>query len=488
MNYPETPKTMIEIPRTYIAIDLKSFFASVECVRRKLDPLTTHLVVADLSRTEKTICLAVTPALKSYGIPGRPRLFEVIEKVKVINAERKLNAPRHTLSGETSDDLLLQKSPNMALSYIVAAPHMADYIQTSLLINAIYFKHVSPQDVHIYSIDEVFIDVTNYLHTYKVTARALAEKIVNEVLETTGITATVGIGSNLYLAKVAMDILAKKAQPDAHGVRIAELNEMSYRRALWTHRPIRDFWRVGRGYSKKLEGHGLYTMGDIARASLSTYGETLLYKLFGINAELLIDHAWGYEPCTIDEIKAYKPSSRSLTHRQVLPRAYSADEAELIVSEMADELAMELVAKAHMSDQIVLTVGFANGGGTHGTANLRRQTSASSVFMNTARALFQKLIASAYGNETDNDIKIKLIGIAAMRLISEDKARASNLQFGLFNSEEDDTVSLSREKRAQLAMLKIRGKYGKNAILRGINFEDAATTVERNGQIGGHKR
>ena len=326
--------------RTYIAIDLKSFYASVECVERGLDPMTTNLVVADKSRTEKTICLAVSPSLKAYGISGRARLFEVVQRVKEVNAQRKWNAPGRTLTGSSTDDLQVQASPELALDYIVAPPQMAKYMECSARIFGVYLKYIAPEDIHSYSIDEVFIDATNYLPTYKMTARELAMTMILDVLETTGITATAGIGTNLYLCKVAMDIVAKHIKPDKYGVRIAKLDEMSYRRLLWDHRPLTDFWRVGRGYARKLEAHGLYTMGDIARCSIGKptdyYNEDLLYKLFGINAELLIDHAWGWEPCTIDQIKAYKPSSNSIATGQVLQSPYSWEKARLVVREMTD--------------------------------------------------------------------------------------------------------------------------------------------------------
>ncbi|MGM9597861.1 MAG: DNA methylase, partial [Eubacteriales bacterium] len=348
--------------KTYIAIDLKSFYASVECVERGLNPMTTNLVVADKSRTEKTICLAVTPSLKALGIPGRARLFEVSSKVREVNAARRQKAPRRVFTGTSSDATVLHAHPEYRLDYIVAPPRMAHYMEFSTRIYQIYLKYIAPEDIHVYSIDEVFIDATDYLGIYKLSARELAMKIILDVLESTGITATAGIGTNLYLCKIALDIQAKHIPADKNGVRIAELDEMSYRRLFWSHRPLTDFWRVGKGYAKKLEDHGLYTMGDIARCSLGSvtdrYNEDLLYKLFGVNAELLIDHAWGYEPCTIADIKAYKPESNSLGSGQVLKCPYTFQKAKLVVREMADALALDLVDKKLMTDQLVLTVGY----------------------------------------------------------------------------------------------------------------------------------
>ena len=343
--------------RTYLAIDLKSFYASVECVERSLDPLTTNLVVADLSRTEKTICLAVSPSLKAYGIPGRARLFEVVQKVKAVNAERKCANRGKPFSGSSANAVELQ-NPSIAVDYVVAKPQMAHYMAVSAKIYSIYLRYVAPEDVVVYSVDEVFIDATTYLPFYHLDAHAFAMKLVREVLQETGITATCGIGTNLYLAKIAMDIQAKKMKPDKDGVRIASLDEMEYRRQLWNHRPLTDFWRVGKGYSNKLEARGLYTMGDVAKASLSPASEAQLYKLFGINAELLIDHAWGWEPCTIADIKAYKPESNSLSIGQVLSEPYDFDKGRLIVLEMTDNLVLELVDKGLVTDQIGLMVGY----------------------------------------------------------------------------------------------------------------------------------
>ena len=349
-------------PRSYIAIDLKSFYASVECVERGLDPLSTNLVVADESRTEKTICLAVSPPLKAYGIPGRARLFEVVQQVALVNARRQQSAPGRTLIGSSSDAGELARSPQLAVDYLVAPPQMAHYMDYSARIYQIYLKYIAPEDIHVYSIDEVFIDATHYLHAYQLTPRQLAMKMILDVLHTTGITATAGIGTNLYLAKIAMDIGAKHIPPDENGVRIAELDELRYRQTLWSHRPLTDFWRVGPGYAKKLEARGLYTMGDIARCSAGGpadfYNEALLYQMFGVNAELLIDHAWGWEPCTIADIKAYRPETSSISSGQVLQQPYPFEKARLVLSEMADLLALDLVDKHLMTDQIILTVGY----------------------------------------------------------------------------------------------------------------------------------
>ena len=348
--------------KTYIAIDLKSFYASVECKERNRDPLTTNLVVADKSRTEKTICLAVTPSLKSYGIPGRPRLFEVVQKVREANNKRRWKAPNRTFNGSSDDMAELDANPALEIDYIVAPPRMAYYMEYSTKIYNVYLKYVAPEDIFPYSIDEVFMDVTDYLQTYRMTARELAMTMIQDVLKTTGITATAGIGTNMYLCKIAMDIVAKHIEPDKNGVRIAELDEMSYRKKLWSHRPITDFWRVGKGYAKKLEEHGLYTMGDIARCSIGKpnelYNEELLYKLFGINAELLIDHAWGYEPCTMEQVKAYKPETNSVSSGQVLHCPYDYEKARLIVKEMTDQMVLDLVDKGLVTDQLVLTIGY----------------------------------------------------------------------------------------------------------------------------------
>ena len=400
----------MEKEHCYVAIDLKSFYASVECRERGLDPLTTNLVVADPERTEKTICLAVTPALKAYGISGRARLFEVVERVRAVNAERLRRAPGGRFTGSSSDAAELASHPEYALDYIVATPRMAYYLEYSSQIYEIYLNYIAPEDMHVYSIDEVFMDVSTYLHTYRKTPRELATEMIRSVYRETGITATAGIGTNLYLCKIAMDILAKHARPDADGIRIAELDERSYRQKLWTHRPLTDFWRVGPGYARKLQEQGMYTMGDIARCSIGKpddyYSEELLYKMFGVNAELLIDHAWGWEPCTIPEIKAYKPESNSIVSGQVLQYPYEYEKARMVVREMTDLLALDLVDKGLVTDQLVLTVGYdienltdperrKNYHGeitvdrygrrvpkhAHGTANLERQTSSSAVLI-----------------------------------------------------------------------------------------------------------
>ena len=492
--------------RTYIAIDLKSFYASVECIQRDVDPMTTHLVVADPSRTEKTICLAVSPALKSYGVPGRPRLFEVVQKVKEANLYRQQKAPGHQFTGSTWEDRKLKEDPSLSLDYIVAPPRMGLYMETSTRIYQIYLKYVAPEDIHIYSIDEVFMDVTGYLNTYKLTPRELAKKIILDVLNTTGITATAGIGTNLYLCKVAMDIVAKHIPEDRWGVRIAELNEMSYRRTLWDHRPLTDFWRVGRGYAKKLEAHGLTTMGDIARCSLGKdsdfYNENLLYKLFGVNAELLIDHAWGYEPCTIAHIKAYKPGSNSIGSGQVLSCAYDFDKAKLVVREMVDLLSLDLVDKGLLTDQIVMTIGYDidnkqyKGETTtdrygrkipkhaHGTANLPRMTASTRQITAAAMELYDRIV--------DRNLLIRRMYICAGHVRQETAVLkdAPAEQLDLFQDPaalQAEEAALQRERRMQEALLTIKRKYGKNAILKGMNFEEGATTRERNGMTGGHK-
>lgn len=503
--------------RTYIAIDLKSFYASVECMERGLDPLTTNLVVADASRTEKTICLAVSPTLKAYGIPGRARLFEVVQKVKEVNARRLSKAPERAFSGASFNDTEVKSSPDIALDYIAAPPRMAYYIEYSTQIYNIYLKYIAPEDIHVYSIDEVFIDVTNYLNTYNLSAHELATKMILDVLETTGITATAGIGTNLYLCKVAMDIRAKHIPANEKGVKIAELDEISYRQLLWSHHPLTDFWRVGKGYAKKLEEQGLYTMGDIARCSLGKsndyYNEDLLYKLFGINAELLIDHAWGWEPCTIADIKAYKPSTNSIGSGQVLHCAYTFDKAKLIVREMTDLLVLDLVDKRLVTDQLVLTVGYDienltspekkksyHGAITvdhygrsvpksaHGTINLDRQTSSTKLIIDAVTELYDRIV--------DKNLLIRRVNITANHVVDEANIqKADNFeQLDLFTNyddmkkkKEEEEAELTREKKMQKTILEIKKKYGKNAIIMGMNLEEGATTLERNKQIGGHK-
>lgn len=503
--------------RTYIAIDLKSFYAAVECVERGLDPLTTNLVVADAGRTEKTICLAVSPSLKSFGIPGRPRLFEVVQRIKEVNIERQAKAPGRKFSGSSYYSVELARSPELEVSYIVAVPRMAHYMEYSTRIFRIYMRYIAPEDMHVYSIDEVFIDATAYLNTYQMTAHELALKMIREVLKETGVTATAGIGTNLYLCKVAMDIVAKKMPADKDGVRIAELDEMSYRKLLWNHVPLTDFWRVGAGYAKKLKANGLYTMGDIARCSIGKpdeyYNEALLYKLFGINAELLIDHAWGWEPVTMAEIKAYKPQKNSMGSGQVLQCAYTAEKAKLIVKEMTDLLVLDLVDKKLVTDQMVLTIGYDienltdpvirskyHGEVTtdhygrqvpkhaHGTINLPCQTSSTKIIMNAVEELFDRII--------NRDLLVRRITIAAERVIpeSEVSAQPSFAQLDLFTDYEalekehqQEKKEREKEQRLQHAVLDIQKKFGKNAILRGMNFEEGAMTRERNCQIGGHK-
>ena len=499
--------------KTYIAIDLKSFYASVECVERGLDPLTTNLVVADASRTEKTICLAVSPSLKAYGISGRARLFEVVERVKQVNAERQRHAPDGKLCVRVYDDREVRADPGVALDYIVAKPQMAHYMEVSTKIYNLYLRYVAPEDIHVYSIDEVFIDATGYLGTYRLTARDFARKLMGEVLRETGVTATAGIGPNLYLAKVAMDVDAKHIAPDENGVRISELTERSYRERLWNHRPLTDFWRVGRGYAKKLEAVGLHTMGDIARCSLGGerdyYNEDLLYEMFGVNAELLIDHAWGWEPCTIADIKAYKPESNSISAGQVLQCPYDFDKARLIVHEMADSLSFDLVAKGLVADQIVLTVGYDienlndavrmaryKGAVTtdwygrrvpksaHGSENLGRHTASTKRIVEAALALYNRIV--------DKNLLVRRMYVVANHVMSEAQAEqaAAPEQFSLFDAPADterDSAVAEKEKRIQQAMLGLRQKYGKNTILRGMNYEEGATGRDRNSQIGGHR-
>lgn len=503
--------------RTYIAIDLKSYYASVECVSRSLNPMTTNLVVADKSRTEKTICLAVSPALKQLGIPGRPRLFEVIQKVNEINAKRQYKSQNHKLSGISYNSLELQQNPNLAVDYIVAPPRMSYYIKQSTAIYEIYMQYVAPEDIHVYSIDEVFMDVTDYLKTAKVSAHEFAKNIINDVLKQTGITAAAGIGTNLYLAKIAMDIVAKHITPDENGVCIAELDEISYRKLLWNHQPITDFWRVGKGYAKKLAEYGIYTMGDVARCSIgnetSYYNEDLLYRLFGINAELLIDHAWGWEPCTMKEIKAYRPQSNSVGAGQVLSCPYTADKAKLVLEEMADQLAMDLFSRKLVTNQIVLTVGYDienlssdtkrtaykgkvktdRYGRTvpnhaHGTASLEEYTSSANKFISHAIQLFDKIV--------DKKLLIRRMELTANHVIYEsDIPKDTNYeQIDLFTdynekqkNEEKNKAQSEKEKKLQQALLDIKNKFGKNAVLKGISYQEGATAKERNSQIGGHK-
>ena len=489
--------------KQYIAIDLKSFYASCECVRRGLDPLTTNLLVADESRTDKTICLAVTPSLKAVGVPGRPRLFEAKQVIAGVNALRRQKAPGRIFRGSSCDATLLEKDPALELDFITAPPAMADYMRISSRIYEIYLQYIAPEDIHVYSVDEVFIDATPYLRTYGMSAHELARAMISQVLQETGITATAGIGTNLYLCKVAMDIVAKKMKPDADGVRIAELDEMSYRQLLWSHRPLTDFWRVGRGYAKKLEAHGMFTMGDVARCSLN--GEEVLYKLFGVNAELLIDHAWGWESCTLEDIKAYRPSTNSLGSGQVLHCPYSFDKARLILQEMVDLLAMDLTDKGLVTDKLVLTIGYdrenltdpairANFKGVvcldhygrpvpqhaHGTANLHRRCASARLMIQAMLELYDRIV--------DPALLVRRVNIAALNVTTPQEE--GTWQMDLFSNpmaREWETQALEREGRRQRTLLQIRKKYGKNAILKGMNFMEGATTRDRNAQIGGHK-
>ena len=489
--------------RTYIAIDLKSFYASVECVERGLDALTTNLVVADESRTEKTICLAVSPSLKAYGIPGRPRLFEVISKVREINKIRRNYTPGKMFSGKSVFAAELEKNPYLAVDYITALPRMALYIDYSTRIYGIYLRYIAPEDIHVYSIDEVFIDATSYLKTYKKTARELAMTMIREVLNETGITATAGIGTNLYLAKIAMDIVAKHIPADKNGVRIARLDEMSYRRLMWKHTPITDFWRVGRGTAKRLEENGMLTMGDVARKSLENY--ELFYRLFGVNAQLLVDHAWGYEPCTIADIKAYKPRTNSISSGQVLSEPYPCRKARIIVREMADAIALDLTEKQLVTGQIVLTIGYdaensdkenaCRGEFTvdfygrvipkhaHGTVNLPLKTSSARLIAEAAEGLFDEII--------NENFTVRRVNIAACNVVCENNFKENcPEQLDLFSEFPEDKHGISdveREREMQRAIIKIKKKYGKNAVIKAMNLQEGATAISRNSQIGGHR-
>lgn len=542
--------------KTYISIDLKSFYASVECMERGLDPLNTNLVVADASRTQKTICLAVSPSLKAYGIPGRARLFEVEQKVKEANARRQTRAPKNILDGKSVFASELNENPNLAIDYIAAKPRMALYMSKSTQIYDVYLRYIAPEDIYAYSVDEVFIDASGYLKTYGLNAHDFARLLVREVFKETGITATAGIGPNLYLCKIAMDIGAKHTEADADGVRIAELDEYSYRRLLWDHRPITDFWRVGRGYAKKLAKKSIFTMGDIARCSLGTssdyYNEDLLYKMFGVNAELLIDHAWGYEPCTLAEVKSYRPQRKSLVSGQVLQNAYTYDKTRIVVREMMELLALDLVDKGLLTNQIVLTVGYdienlsdperrkaykdeitVDGYGrevpkhAHGTGNLPFSTASTKLTTDCVLEVFDRVV--------DESLLTRRISITANNLVLESEykresevASAEPEQISMFDmlaggddsqapervsskeatvySEQDkpnstmvaesilgstgndnDEDALEKEKQVQEAMLKIKKRFGKNAILKGTNLQEGATAKERNAQIGGHK-
>ena len=492
--------------KIYVAIDLKSFYASVECKERGLNPITTNLVVADKSRTEKTVCLAVSPALKKYGISGRARLYQVVQKVKEINIERKLKAPNRTFTGTSYDEEALQKNPDLELSYIVAPPRMAYYMQYSTAIIKVYLKYFSPEDMFIYSIDEVFIDITHYLNTYKMSAKQLVTKVIQDVYNTTGITATAGIGTNLYLCKVAMDIVAKHVKPNESGVRIAGLDEKNYRKLLWGHTPITDFWRVGRGYAKRLEENGMYTMGDVARCSVKN--EELLYNLFGVNAELLIDHAWGWESATIKSVKSYRPATNSISSGQVLHCAYTFKSAETIVKNMANNLANDLVKKNLITSKIVLDIHYDIDNLTipainsyykgeivkdhygrsvpkpaHGTINVDHKTSSAKTIIEAADNLYKRI--------TNTSLLIRKIYITAEdTTYDSDEEEKKFEQMDLFTNYKEIEKKREKEKaekKMQSAVINMQNKYGKNAILRGMDLLEESTTIERNGQIGGHK-
>ena len=490
--------------RSYIAIDLKSFYASVECIERGLDPMDTCLVVADPTRTEKTICLAVSPALKAYGTGGRPRLFEVVQKVREVNNHRGTK-------GKSYSAKILNGDHEFAVDYVIAPPQMQLYIDYSARIYDIYQHFIAPEDIHVYSIDEVFIDATAYRDIYKMTSHELAMTIIRTVLKETGITATAGIGTNLYLSKVAMDIVAKKMPPDQDGVRIAELDEMTYRKELWDHLPLTDFWRVGRGYAKSLAEYNIFTMGDIARCSLTN--ENLLYRLFGINAELLIDHAWGWEPVTMEEVKSYRPETKSMSSGQVLQEPYTAEKARTVVLEMADAISFDLLDQRVVTDQIVLTIGYDVESLTnkeiktkykgkikrdfygrnvpvhsHGTINIEKPTSSSRILIDKVAELYDRIV--------NPDLLIRRLTLSINHLIDENKVNKQKYAFqpDLFSDYEEilkqkniQEDRLSKERRGQEALLSLRKKFGKNAVLRGLNYAEGATQKERNRQIGGHK-
>lgn len=496
--------------KIYMCIDLKSFYASVECIERGLDPLNTNLVVADESRTEKTVCLAITPSLKQYGLGGRARLFEVIQKVKNINYERRKNNNYKKFNSKSYLDSELKKDKNLELDFIIAPPQMKKYMKYSTNIYSIYLKYLAPEDIFVYSIDEVFCDITNYLNMYQMTPKELVSKIIKDVYETTGITATAGIGTNMYLAKVCMDIVAKHSEPNEIGVRIAEIDEMSYRKLLWNHKPLTSFWRVGKGIANKLEKNGLYTMGDIARCSLNN--ENLLYKLFGVNAELLIDHAWGWEPTTIEDVKAYKPERNSISSGQVLHSPYKYEKAKLIVREMIDLLSLDLTDKHLVTKQLVLDIGYDienlinptirrlyDGEITidsygrevpkhsHGTINLDYNTSSTKVLSKKCIELFDRIV--------NKNLLIRKINITACNVINENQAKNEVVfeQLNLFCSTNDSEQNIEEKKKQeednklQHTLINIKNKYGKNSILKGMNLEEGATTIDRNNQVGGHK-
>ena len=490
----------------YICIDLKSFYGSVECVERGLDPLNTNLVVADETRTDKTICLAVTPPLKKYGIPGRPRLFEVVQQVDTINAQRLNNEPYREFTDTSYIASELDRNPSLKLDYIIAPPQMKRYMEVSSQIYGIYLRYIAPEDIHVYSVDEVFIDAQAYLQTYNCTVHELAMMLIREVLKETGITATAGIGTNLYLAKVAMDIVAKKMPADADGVRIAELDEQSYRTKLWDHRPITDFWRIGHGIASRLEKRGLFTMGDIA--AFSETGEDEHFKMFGINAELIIDHAWGRETCTMEAIKSYQPTSQSISQGQVLSHPYTFQKARLIVQEMAEQLILDLVNKEVVTDQLTLYIGYDHTGvpqdwngkletgmygrlvprPVHSSINLERHTSSHKMIMKAAGELYDKIC--------DPSLLVRRLSIAATHIVPVTEANAEEevVQYSLFEDVEalerkrkEEEKRLAREDNLQKAILGLKHKYGKNSVLKGMNFLDGATAITRNEQVGGHR-
>lgn len=496
--------------RIYMCIDLKSFYASVECIERNLDPLKTNLVVADKSRTDKTVCLAISPSLKAYGLSGRARLYEVYQKVRYVNYERKKNNLNYKFIGKSANDDELKNNKSLELDFIIAPPRMAYYMKYSTDIYNIYLKYLSPDDIYVYSIDEVFCDITDYLKLYRLTSKELTTKIIKDVFETTGITATAGIGTNMYLAKVSMDIVAKHTKPNDFGVRIACLDEITYRKKLWEHKPLTDFWRVGKGYANKLEKYNIYTMGDIARCSLEN--EDLLYKLFGVNAELLIDHAWGYEPCTIKDVKSYKPLTTSLSSGQVLHCPYDYKKTKIIVSEMMELLSLDLVDKHLVTDQLTLTIGYdienlsnpsisENYDGeitidhygrkipkhSHGTINLDFKTSSTKILLESIISLYERIV--------NKKLLVRRINISANKLENENEIISEKIveQFDLFTDyKKQDKIKstqreeLQKERKIQNVILNLKNKYGKNAILKGMNLQDGATTIDRNKQIGGH--
>ena len=496
--------------KVYMCIDLKSFYASVECRERNLDPLDTNLVVADESRTDKTICLAVSPSLKSYGLGGRCRLFEVRQKIKEVNYQRRKNNHYRNFTGKSYIASKLNNDPSLELDFIAAVPRMKLYMKYSTNIYNVYLKYIAPEDILVYSIDEVFCDITNYLSFYKMTAEELVMKIIEDVYNTTGITATAGIGTNMYLAKVAMDVTAKKMKPNKFGVRIASLDEMKYKKELWSHKPLTDFWRVGKGYAKKLEENGMHTMGDVARMSINN--EDFLYKLFGVNAEFLIDHAWGYEPCTIRDAKKYKPSTNSISQGQVLHCPYNYEKTKLIVREMTDNLVLDLVEKHLKTDQFVLTIGYDVESLTtpeiarkyrgevtidaygrrvpkhaHGTANIDHKTSSTKVITSEIMKLYDRIVNPI--------LLIRRLNLTACNLVSEDTEDKPIIeQVDLFSNYEEISKQKEKsledeieEKKIQKTLLDIKKKYGKNSILKAMNYEEGATAKERNKEVGGHR-